>query len=161
MNATAPVTEFRIREVGIDDLEEVLRHRRQMFFDMGYRDEAALDSMIGHSRPCVAKYLSEGSYKGWFAVAQDGEIAAGVGLIITELVSGPLRPDQIQRPYLLNVYTYPQFRKMGFARKLTELAIEYCRNQKFGIVWLHASEYGRALYESLGFVPTNEMKLML
>jgi len=153
--------EFQIREAGPSDLEEILAHRRLMFFDMGYRDESALESMIRHSRPGIRKYLADGSYRGWFAVSPNGQVAAGAGLIITSLVSGPLRPEQTSRPYLLNVYTYPQFRKMGLARRLTEQAIAYCRKENFGILWLHASEYGRSLYESLGFIPTNEMKLML
>jgi ribosomal protein S18 acetylase RimI-like enzyme len=161
MNALAPTLEFQIRETGPEDLEEILAHRRRMFFDMGYNEESALESMIRHSRPCIRKYLADGSYRGWFAVSPSGQVAAGAGMIITSLVSGPLRPEQTSRPYLLNVYTYPQFRKMGLARRLTEEAIEYCRKENFGILWLHASEYGRSLYESLGFVPTNEMKLML
>lgn len=161
MNALAPIAEFQIRETGLDDLEEILNHRRQMFFDMGYKDEATLESMVRHSRPCIRNFLEEGSYRGWLAVSPIGQVAAGAGLIITTLVSGPLRPEQTSRPYLLNVYTYPQFRKMGLARRLTEQAIDYCRKEDFGILWLHASEYGRSLYESLGFVPTNEMKLML
>jgi GNAT superfamily N-acetyltransferase len=39
--------------------------------------------------------------------------------------------------------------------------IEWCRREGFARVNLHASEDGRHLYESLGFEPSNEMRLKL
>ena len=151
---------FSIRETSVADLEEILHHRRMMFYDMGYQDVSALDRVVQSSRPPIQRYLADGSYRGWFAMA-DGRVAAGVGLIITELVSGPLNPEQTSRPYLLNVYTEPEFRSQGLARLLTIKAIEWCRSHGYKILWLHASKYGKPLYDSLGFESTNEMKLML
>ena len=150
-----------IRPTSPADLEEILLHRRHMFYDMGHCDEAALNVMIKTSRPFMKRYLEEGSYRGWFAIAPDGKVAAGSGLILTPLVSGPFSPDQAYRAYLLNVYTYPEFRRRGLARLLTQEAIDWCRNHNFKILWLHASDFGRSIYESLGFVATNEMKLMI
>ncbi len=161
MTTPATLPAFTIRETRPADLEEILRHRRMMFYDMGYQNSDALDLMVKRSRPNIERYLADGSYRGWFALAADARVVAGVGLIITELVSGPLSPEQTCRPYLLNVYTDPEFRHRGLARQLTVKAIEWCRTQGFKVVWLHASKYGRPLYESLGFEQTNEMKLML
>ena len=148
------------RETSADDLEEILQHRRLMFLDMGH-PEAVLDVIVETCRPQIRQYLAEGSYRGWFAVARDGRVAAGVGLLITPLVSGPLAPENVHRAYLLNVYTYPEFRKRGLARELTQRAIDYCRTEGFKVLWLHASKYGRPLYESMGFEATNEMKLII
>ena len=161
MSAPALTSEIMIRETHPGDLEEILAHRRLMFYDMGYRDELALDAMVRCSRPCMQRYLADKSYRGWFAVAPGGQVAAGAGLLITPLVSGPLSPEQINRAYLLNVYTYPEFRKRGLARLLTQKAIDWCRDQGFKLLWLHASDSGRPLYESLGFESTNEMKLII
>jgi GNAT superfamily N-acetyltransferase len=160
MNAPTSASEINIRETNADDLEEILYHRRQMFLDMGHEDEV-LDAVVRSSRPYLKRYLAEGSYRGWFAIAPDGRIAAGVGLLITPLVSGPLAPENAHRAYLLNVYTYPEFRKRGLARELTQKAIDYCRTEGFKVLWLHASKYGRPLYESMGFEATNEMKLII
>jgi GNAT superfamily N-acetyltransferase len=157
-HALAPA--FSIRETSAADLDEILHHRRMMFYDMGYQDGSVLDQVVQSSRPCIQRYLADGSYRGWFATAE-GRVAAGVGLIITELVSGPLSPEQTSRPYLLNVYTEPEFRNRGLARLLTLKAIDWCRSHGFKILWLHASKYGKPLYDSLGFEPTNEMKLVL
>src|SRR5437588_6832628 len=159
-NAAARTSTITIRETNLDDVEEILHHRRQMFSDMGH-PEAVLDPIVRSCRPYMQRYLADGSYRGWFATAPDGRVAAGVGLLITPLVSGPLAPDNVNRAYLLNVYTYPEFRKRGLARALTQKAIDYCRSQEFKVLWLHASKYGRPIYESMGFEATNEMRLII
>jgi GNAT superfamily N-acetyltransferase len=159
---SATLNSFSIRETNEDDLEEILRHRREMFGSEKARHPAeVLDTVVRTSRPFIQKTLKDGSYRGWFAVAPDGRVAAGAGLLITPWVSNPYSPEQTHRAYLLNVYTYPQFRKHGLARMLTQTAIDWCREHGFNVLWLHASEFGRPLYESLGFEPTNEMKLRI
>ena len=42
-----------------------------------------------------------------------------------------------------------------------ESALEWCREHRIRAVILHSSKDGRALYEKLGFRPTNEMRLTL
>jgi ribosomal protein S18 acetylase RimI-like enzyme len=59
------------------------------------------------------------------------------------------------------MYVYPEFRRLGIARELMKSAIDWCRDQRFRSVYLHASEKGRALYEQLGFKAANEMRLEL
>lgn len=152
-----PNNNFAIRETTAADLEEILLHRRLMFRDMGHADEAELDAMVARSRPCVKRYLADGSYRGWFAVTTDGRVAAGAGLIVMPSLSRPQCPEQTERPYFLNVYTHAEFREQGLARRLTEKCIAWCREQGFTYMWLHASQYGRPLYESMGFETTNEM----
>ena len=161
MKASAPSTGITIRETREDDLEEILLHRREMFADMENNPIGVLDAVVRTSRPFIRQCLSDGSYRGWFAVAPDGRVAAGVGLLITPWVTNPHSPEQTRRAYLLNVYTHPEFRKRGLARLLTQKVIEWCCQQGFKVLWLHASDFGRPLYESLGFVPTNEMKLVI
>jgi hypothetical protein len=47
------------------------------------------------------------------------------------------------------------------ARLLMQTMIAWCREQGYKTVALHTSDEGRPLHESLGFVPTNEMRLLL
>ena len=49
----------------------------------------------------------------------------------------------------------------GLARSLMAKAIEWCRANGVSTVILHASNEGRVLYESMGFAPTNEMRIVL
>jgi ribosomal protein S18 acetylase RimI-like enzyme len=63
------------------------------------------------------------------------------------------------RAYLLNVYVDPEFRGRGLARELLEMAVNDARRRGIKVVSLHASKFGRPLYERNGFEPTNEMML--
>lgn len=64
------------------------------------------------------------------------------------------------RGNILNVYTEPAHRRSGMARALMQVALEWCAANQVGAVILHASQDGRALYDSLGFTSTNEMRLV-
>ena len=149
-----------IRETTLADIPEIVRHRRAMFDDMGMGDAASRGRMQAASEPYLQDALARGEYRGWFAVTSQNEVAGGAGIL---LQSSPPRPWEIktQRPYLLNVYVYPAYRRRGIASLLTRVSVDWCRGQGFASVSLHASQFGRSLYESMGFLPTNEMRLML
>jgi GNAT superfamily N-acetyltransferase len=68
---------------------------------------------------------------------------------------------ECRRATILNVYTYPEFRRRGIARQLMGTMIDWCRDQGLAVVYLHASPDGRPLYEALGFEPTAEMRFKL
>jgi GNAT superfamily N-acetyltransferase len=60
---------------------------------------------------------------------------------------------------ILNVYSEAEFRRRGIAQRVMQTILEWIRAYGLQSVNLHASEEGRALYEKLGFVQTNEMRL--
>ena len=154
------MNEIRIREAGPADLETVVHHRRAMFEDMGYKDAAVLDAMDRSGRHFFAQALDEGSYRGWFAENQAGQVVAGGGILVLPWPSHP-RDTQTRRPMIINVYTEPAYRRCGLARRLMAAMIDWARQQGYGTLSLHASEYGRPLYEELGFQASNEMRLQL
>jgi GNAT superfamily N-acetyltransferase len=59
------------------------------------------------------------------------------------------------------MYSEPEARRLGIAKQLLQTMLDWCRHEGFRSVALHASPAGRPLYESLGFQPTNEMRLPL
>jgi GNAT superfamily N-acetyltransferase len=149
---------FVIRPVAIEEAAIVAAHRRAMFFDMGYRE--GLDAMVESFLPWVREKMSTGEYLGWFAIAENGAIAAGAGLWLMDWPPHMIGPGS-RRGNILNVYTDPGYRRQGLARRLTETAIDWCRAHGIATVILHASDQGRDLYRSLGFQPTNEMRCIL
>jgi len=140
--------------------ETIVAHRRAMFFEMGYRDESALDAMMASFRPWLRQKMDTGEYLAWLAVEPDGRIAAGLGLWLMDWPPHMIGPGA-RRGNILNVYTEPPRRRQGIARRLMEAALDWCRTHGIRAVILHSSDDGRALYESLGFQPTNEMRLLL
>lgn len=153
-------SDFTFRPATPADCDIILHHRRCMFRDMGEGTESELDRMVEATRPWLDRALADGSYRGWLAQAADGEVVAGGGILISSWPARPETPDT-RRALILNVYTEHEFRRRGLARQLMLLMIQWLRDEGFGSVVLHASSEGRRLYESLGFVPTNEMRLRL
>jgi GNAT superfamily N-acetyltransferase len=150
--------EIRIRPASVDDLLHILHHRRAMFSDMGCQDEAILDQMQATSETFLRESMPKGAYRGWLAEMGGGRIVAGGGIAILPWPGSPEDPRP-KRGWILNIYTEPEFRRRGIARQVMETIVAWCRADGFRAVNLHASEFGRALYESMGFQPTNEMRL--
>jgi ribosomal protein S18 acetylase RimI-like enzyme len=146
-----------IREATLSDMAHVLRQRRLMFEDMGYRDPAALDGMERSSKTYFESAIGDGSYRGWLAETDDGEIVAGGGIVISRWPGHPSAPEP-RRATILNMYTNPAFRRRGIARTLITTMMKWLRDRGFHNVSLHASQFGRPLYEDLGFRPTNELR---
>jgi GNAT superfamily N-acetyltransferase len=103
--------------------------------------------------------MSDGSFRVWLAAAGEHLVVGGATIISP----WPAHPYDLEcrRATILNVYTYPQFRRRGIARRLMQTMIDWCAREGFARVTLHASAEGRHLYESLGFELSNEMRLKL
>src|SRR5437763_1772708 len=102
--------------------------------------------------------MPRGAHRGWLAVTGGGRVVAGAGVTIVAW-PGSVDDPRPCRAWVHNVYTEPEFRRLGLARRLMEAAVAWCRADGFASVNLHASVIGRPLYEAMGFEPTNEMRL--
>lgn len=149
--------DISIRTATVDDLHHLLHHRRAMFEEIGFTDPTVLAQVDTLSREYLCEAHRVGNYKAWLA-ERDGEVVAGGGIV---LASWPGYPGEslARRAWILNMYTEPSARRLGLARKLMQVMLDWCRINGFRSVHLHASPFGRPLYESLGFEPTNEMSL--
>jgi GNAT superfamily N-acetyltransferase len=148
-----------IRQATPDDIPEIVRQRRAMYEDMEYTDSAALDTVVATSTSYLSEALPAGSFRAWLAVSGE-RIVGGGAIVISPWPSHPY-DGECRRATILNVYTYPDHRKKGIGRQLMQTMIDWCREQDFAFVSLHASKDGRHLYETLGFKATNEMRLNL
>ena len=151
---------FILRRATTADLDTLVEHRRAMFRDMGYTDLEAMRSMAARFRPWLLARMEAGGYLAWVISAPNGLIAAGAGLWLMDWPPHMVGKGA-HRGNILNVYTHPDFRRRGFARELMQAALDWCSGNGVDTVILHASDSGRALYESMGFTPTNEMRLRL
>ena len=148
-----------IREATLDDIPEIVRQRRRMYEDMQYTEVASLERSATLNTAYLRKAIAEGSFRSWLACSGSRAVAGGAVLV----VPWPAHPYDLEcgRGTILNVYTEPEYRRRGIARQLMETMIAWCRQEGLARVNLHASDHGRRLYESLGFEPSNEMRLKL
>lgn len=151
---------FAIRQASTADLDTLVFHRRAMFEDMGYADLAAIESMSAKFRSWLLARMDSGDYLAWLVSAPDGSVAAGAGLWLMDWPPHMIGSGT-RRGNIVNVYTAEPYRRLGLARGLMANVLAWCRANRIDTVILHASPSGRRLYESLGFQPTNEMRLSL
>lgn len=157
------VTSYTIRRCNLDDAATIARHRVAMFTDMGDvpTDELARE-LLDKSTSALAAMLADGSYIGWFAVADTNSVIAGAGVHIKpqlpRISHDHARVEEAPVPLAVNVYTEPHWRGKGVARALMRVLMEWASADGTDRVVLHASDTGRPLYESLGFHRTNEMR---
>ncbi len=130
-----------------------------MFVDMGYQDETALDAMAAKCHAWLLTRMNRGDYLAWLATASNQSIVAGTGLWLMDWI--PHMIGSGRRGNILNVYTAVEFRRRGLAGELMKTAMQWCRSNGVDVVVLHASPDGRRLYESMGFVDSNEMRMKL
>jgi GNAT superfamily N-acetyltransferase len=148
----------KIRIATIQDVPTIVRQRHAMFAETGF-SEASLAEMDQEARLYFARAIEAGTYHHWF-IERDGHVAASTGVSVTPFYPGP-RDPRPQRAWILNVYTEPRYRKQGMASQLMGTAIDWCRGNGLRTVYLHATDFGRPLYERLGFVSSTEMRLDL
>jgi GNAT superfamily N-acetyltransferase len=141
-----------IRHAVPEDAALITAHRREMYRDNNVRDESVLDAIDLEFGPWVTARLLDGRYVG-LLLEEDGRVIAGTGIFFADFP-----PHWMD---LLNVYTEPQARGNGYAKRLMEATLEECRKRGVPTVVLHASKFGRPIYEQLGFVQTDEMMLRL
>jgi GNAT superfamily N-acetyltransferase len=158
---------FLVRPATADDAPVLARHRAEMFRDMGQLPDELYAPLVDAARAYLARAIPAGEYLGWVAAPAERseEIIAGAGLQLR-----PVLP-RVQRHaggatvlavgsqgLVLNVFTERAWRRRGVAALLMRHVIAGARAAGVSSLVLHASDDGRPLYESLGFVPTNEMR---
>ncbi len=157
-------TSLLLRLATVDDIPALVSHRRRMFEDMYtdkdvVHDRASYDAMDDAYAVVLRYELPAGSTRAW-VIEDNGSIAASGALKFSDWLP---RPDGQRRGlvYVHSVYTVPEYRRQGLARRILNAMIAYCRDNGWPRISLHASDFGRGLYEDLGFQPTNEMRLVL
>lgn len=154
-----PPENILIRPASLADIPEILRQRRRMYEDIHHTDSDALDTVVSLSAAYFKVAIAEGSFQAWLATDSERAVAGGAVLVSP----WPAHPNDLEcrRATILNVYTDPEYRRRGISRAIMQTIVAWCRSERFAFVSLHASTEGRPLYESLGFEPSNEMRLKL
>ena len=153
--------DFNIRQATLQDLAVLVRHRRVMFVEAtGAKGDKELDAMDEGYKRHIQKSLPIGNFKAWIIETKEHKIAASGGITVYEQPPRP-QDETLRYVYVHSIYTEPEFRRRGIARKILATIVDYCRDKKFKTLTLHAVEASRPLYESFGFKPTTEMRMFL
>lgn len=134
------------------DIPELVKLRvRYLLEDKGEIDQSVLTEITDNLPDYFQKHLNEDLL---VYVCRDwGNIVSCCFLCITEK---PSNPDFIngRTGTVMNVYTEPEYRNQGIARRLMKMLLEESAARKLDYVELKATDSGYKLYKSLGFENT-------
>ena len=155
---------FAVRVAIAADIPVLARHRVTMFRDMGKLAAALEDPLEQATEAYMCNAVPRGEYLAWVAEdSANGDIIGGAGVQLRPILPRPregvldleLGPEAI----VLSVYVEPAWRRRGVGEALMRTLLDDLARRDIRRVVLHAADAGRRLYERLGFVPTNEMRL--
>jgi GNAT superfamily N-acetyltransferase len=146
-----------LRRATPDDAQLITEQRHKMFADNFLATEARYDEMDLAFEPWVREHLADGRYVGLFLYEGDTLLAA-CGIFFGDFPPHYFDPAPI-RAYLLNFYTVPQARGRGLATQLLQHSVDECHSRNVRVITLHASKFGKPIYEKFGFSQNNEMIL--
>jgi GNAT superfamily N-acetyltransferase len=146
-----------LRRATPDDAPTITAQRHQMFADNELAPEAAYNTMDLAFEPWVRERLADGRYVGLF-FEEGTTLLAACGIFFGDFPPHFLDPNPI-RAYLLNFYTAPAARGRGLATQLLQHAVDECHQANVRVITLHASKFGKPIYEKFGFTQNNEMIL--
>lgn len=129
-----------------------------MFGEIGGWSERDLDRQDTAYRAWVLRERSAGRLFGLVVESADGTVA-GSGVVWLQ-PSQP-RPGRLSRqwmPYIMSMYTEPEFRGRGVATALVREMVRWATRKGYRRIFLHASPAGRPVYRRLGFENGNEMR---
>jgi GNAT superfamily N-acetyltransferase len=161
-------SEFTIRSATSADAPTIAWHRARMWQDMGEVPDDLFELLRTKSEAQLRQALADGAYVGWLASAApvSNVIIAGAGVHLRNAMPHPLKTGnetvavaEGRHGTIVNVFTEPEWRRRGVADLLMKRIIAWSREVRLDRLVLHASDAGRDLYEKLGFVATNEMRL--
>ncbi len=135
------------RKLTENDLETFISMRVAQLREEGATEELDLKPTL---MDYYHRHMADGTFVSWLAM--DGEMIIGTsGMSFVE------KPPYFSCPsgkigLLSSMYTDPDYRRQGIAKKLLGLVIEEARAYGCGSVQITASDMGVLLYTDFGFV---------
>lgn len=142
---------YTFGQASLSDVSELVKLRiGYLSADFGELDPAQKENLW---RELPAYFELHLDYDLLAFVARDdksGNIVSCAWLLLVTKPPSPRFPHG-QTGTLFNVFTVPEHRRRGLARKVMECLINAAHELNLDVLELHATEDGYALYRSLGF----------
>jgi GNAT superfamily N-acetyltransferase len=151
-------SELTVRRAGFDDVLTLVQLRLALFRDLGNIGPNDDTSILSEAiRGYLERKLAGDGYVAWVAEVDDRVVAAASAVTLEKMPS--VHNPTGREAYIMSVYTIPAYRRLGAGEAVVRAILTFAQEQGITRVSLHASDYGRPLYERLGFQPTtSEMR---
>lgn len=144
-----------IREITLADTELLIKLRldfiRMTGAEVSPEQERALRMQLERY---YRKHLPLGDFVA-FGVEEEGEVRAAAFMMVGERPAGAWFLSGITGT-ILNVITYPAYRKRGYATLLVKELVRRAKELNVTAIDLNATPMGLKVYADLGFVPVED-----
>ena len=148
---------FRIRRAAMKDLDVLVEQRHKMFEEMGVGSAEERRIASDEYRTWARKHMRNGKLVCFVAkMEESGGAVAGGCVWLRETQPAPWHPKG-PVPYLLSMYTEPEFRGKGLATGIVKRAMRWASENGHSRMTLHASKPGKRVYSKVGWERTWEM----
>lgn len=121
-------------------------------------EDADMADVETQSYDYYKKALPDGTHTAYLVF--DGDRFIGAGGVSYFRVMPTYHNVSGNKAYIMNMYTVPDYRRLGIANQILELLVADAKEKGVTAISLEATEMGRPLYEKFGFLKMNdEMEL--
>jgi GNAT superfamily N-acetyltransferase len=151
---------IRLRRATLADLPLLVAHRDGMWRGMGRGSPTQRRRAREIYRGWARRMMRDRRLVGFIAETREGRAAASGCVWLPEPQP---RPETLGRPvpYLMSMFTEPEFRGRGLATRIVREAMRWSRDHGHSRLTLHAARKARPLYRRLGFERGWEMRVDL
>lgn len=156
------ISSIKFRRAELTDHELLSRLRIDFMEDhWGKQEEAEREKLRQNLLPYYQNALKDGNYCAFLAF--ENEKCAGTGGMVIQQRAGSFRVPNGRVAYLMNMFTYPAYRRHGIAKQILELLESEARRIGIEVLELHATASGEPLYKQNGFLihPEPTMRKLL
>ncbi len=143
----------------IEDIDILTKSRLEVLRAAnGLTEDVDMSEVEKESYEYYKDSLSNGTHTAYLVF--DGNEFVGAGGVSYFRVMPTYHNPSGNKAYIMNMYTKPEYRRLGIAYKTLELLVADARQKGVTAISLEATKMGRPLYEKFGFVDMhNEMEL--
>ena len=101
-------------------------------------------------------HIQPSDHSGFKPGARHGSKIAGIGGMVLREQPGSLKNPTGKAGYIMKMYTFPSFRRLGICSDILKLLLEEAGRLDINAFELHVSEMGEFVYVQNGFKKHNE-----
>jgi ribosomal protein S18 acetylase RimI-like enzyme len=144
--------DFKMYKANLNDVDKIAEIRLVFLQELDVNlSNTNYQKLFEQTKEYFVRKMQADELHTWFILDKEKIVTSG-SLLINEM------PPTIEgyggglEAYLFNVYTLPEYRRKGLAKKLTQEMLNEAKLRQCNRIWLMASDdYAAGIYTGLGF----------
>lgn len=151
---------FKYKKATLEDIDELVRTRVIVLRAANkLPDDEDMSEVEQESYAYYKRALESGEHIAYLVYDNKNFVGAG-GVSFYQVMPTYHNPTG-KKAYIMNMYTAPEYRRLGIAFHTLDLLVKAAKEQGVSQIALEATDMGRPLYERYGFVKMEgEMELV-